>query len=197
MVASLTLIAPGSVSPPMVGELGAHLLVVTDDQGPFAERIRLGVAEIPGARLFTLNDYSALPWTDMVAERADDIARAMTTFVAEQDLPGARRLSSAVAPEGEIAGISYRVRGAGPPLVLLPLFLSPSQWEPIIPALSERYATIVLGGAFLGPVALLESRARSAGYRRTGSPRPFSSGKAGPRHCRFPMRASTSRCRSR
>ncbi len=65
--------------------------------------------------------------------------------------------------EGEVAGISFRVRGAGPPLVLLPLDLSPGQWEPLIPALSARYCTITLGGALLGSVASLEERGRS-GY---------------------------------
>src|SRR6266705_1867393 len=65
--------------------------------------------------------------------------------------------------DGEIAGISYRVRGAGAPLVLLPLDLSPGQWERLIPALSAHYCTIVLGGALLGSVASLEERGRS-GY---------------------------------
>lgn len=64
--------------------------------------------------------------------------------------------------EGEIAGISFRIRGAGPPLVLLPLDLSPGQWEPLIPALS-RYCSIILGGPLLGSVASLEERGRS-GY---------------------------------
>jgi SAM-dependent methyltransferase len=46
-------------------------------------------------------------------------------------------------------------------LVLMPLLLSASQWEPIIPALSESYCTIELGGAFLGSIAMLEIRGRS------------------------------------
>jgi ubiquinone/menaquinone biosynthesis C-methylase UbiE len=48
--------------------------------------------------------------------------------------------------------------------VLLPLFLAPSQWEPLIPALSERYCTITLGGAALGAVAILEARGHASGY---------------------------------
>jgi hypothetical protein len=42
--------------------------------------------------------------------------------------------------EGEVAGITYRVRGSGPPLVLMPLDLTPSQWEPLIepPAAGRR-----------------------------------------------------------
>jgi SAM-dependent methyltransferase len=65
--------------------------------------------------------------------------------------------------EGEIAGISFRVRGAEPPLVLLPLDLSPGQREPLIPALAVRYCTITLGGPLLGSVASLEERGCS-GY---------------------------------
>jgi SAM-dependent methyltransferase len=62
---------------------------------------------------------------------------------------------------GEVAGISYRIHGAGPPLLLMPLLLAPSQWAPIIPMLAEHYCTIELGGAFLGIVAMLEARGRS------------------------------------
>jgi ubiquinone/menaquinone biosynthesis C-methylase UbiE len=47
--------------------------------------------------------------------------------------------------------------------VLLPLDLSPGQWEPLIPVLAARYCTITLGGALLGSVASLEERGRS-GY---------------------------------
>ena len=36
--------------------------------------------------------------------------------------------------------------------MLLPLDLSPGQWEPLIPALSARYCTITTGGALLGSV---------------------------------------------
>ena len=53
-------------------------------------------------------------------------------------------------PEGEIAGISYRIQGAGPPLVLLPLELSPGQWGPLVPALAAQWTTITLGGPHLG-----------------------------------------------
>ena len=45
--------------------------------------------------------------------------------------------------------------------MLLPLDLSPGQWDPLIPALSARYCTITLGNALLGSVASLEERGRS------------------------------------
>ncbi|MBL8674603.1 MAG: methyltransferase domain-containing protein, partial [Rhodospirillales bacterium] len=63
------------------------------------------------------------------------------------------------------AGITYRAVGAGPALLLLPFFLAPSQWEPALAALAERFTVIVLGGAHLGGVAALEDRARAPSYR--------------------------------
>ena len=45
------------------------------------------------------------------------------------------------------------------------MFLSPSQWEPLVPRLSEDFCTITLGGAYLGAVATLENRGRAAGYQ--------------------------------
>src|SRR2546423_956211 len=45
----------------------------------------------------------------------------------------------------------------------MPLDLAPSQWEPLIPELSERCCTIALGGPLVGAVSLLEGRGRS-GY---------------------------------
>jgi SAM-dependent methyltransferase len=68
-----------------------------------------------------------------------------------------------IAPSLKIAGISYHLQGSGPPLVLLPLELSPGQWEALVPALAVRWTTITLGGAHLGSVASLEERGRS-GY---------------------------------
>jgi ubiquinone/menaquinone biosynthesis C-methylase UbiE len=70
-----------------------------------------------------------------------------------------------VAPgEGEIEGVAYRSSGSGPALLLLPLSLARSQWDPIVRLLSERYTVIVAGGAFLGMVPTLEARMRG-GYR--------------------------------
>lgn len=63
-----------------------------------------------------------------------------------------------------IAGIRYTCEGAGTPLVLLPLRLASSQWEPLLPVLCARYRTVTLGGPELGFLAMLESRGHSVGY---------------------------------
>ena len=166
MVASLTLIGPGPVDAEVAGPLATRLLVFGGDHGPAAEPVRRAMDALPGARFVVLDGYSVLGWSDIIADRTEQIAAAMLDFLATVS-PGERPLSVPSArQEGEVAGISYRLVGAGPPLVLLPLWLSPSQWEPVVARLGERYATITLGGPALGGVALLESRGRSAAFRR-------------------------------
>ena len=68
--------------------------------------------------------------------------------------------------DGEVAGVSYRVRGSGPPLLLLPIERVSSQWEPLLPVLAQHYSTTSLGGAWLGFVATMEARAKG-GYLET------------------------------
>ncbi len=163
---SFTLIGPGNFDPQTVSRLVSRLLVFTGDKEASAERVRRIVENLRDARHVTLRDYALVGWTDMVAERTDEIGSAMLQFLA-QHTPGERAGTVSLGDErGEVAGISYRVRGAGPPLVLLPLFLAPSQWEPLVPMLSQHYCTITLGGVELGAVANLESRGRAAGYQR-------------------------------
>ncbi len=66
--------------------------------------------------------------------------------------------------QGAIAGITYHSQGEGSPLVLLPLSLASSQWDPLLSRLSTKSRTVTLGGPELGFLAMLESRGRSAGY---------------------------------
>lgn len=159
-VASLSLLCPVALDPRRVVDLAPRLLVVAGDRGISGERVAKAAATIPGASLATLRDYEALMWSDLAADRGAEIGSTLLDFLrrVDGDLPAtAARLSEG---EGEIAGISYHIRGSGPPLLLLPLLLAPSQWEPLAPALGEHYCTIALGGAFLGSVAVLEARGR-------------------------------------
>jgi SAM-dependent methyltransferase len=68
--------------------------------------------------------------------------------------------------DGDVNDIAYRIRGEGPPLLLLPLSVAPSQWEPIMPQLCAHYCTITLSGAAVGMVASLEARGHTPGYLR-------------------------------
>jgi len=71
----------------------------------------------------------------------------------------------APATEGNHAGISYRIEGQGPALLLLPFFLAPSQWVPVIPELARHFTVVTLGGRHLGGIAALEDRASMPTYR--------------------------------
>ncbi|MGA8324077.1 MAG: methyltransferase domain-containing protein, partial [Xanthobacteraceae bacterium] len=48
--------------------------------------------------------------------------------------------------------------------VLFPLLLSAAQWSAALPALTDHFTIILLSGPYLGGVAVLEDRARSASY---------------------------------
>jgi len=160
-IASLTLVCPTVLNPHSLTPLGVQLLVVTGDHGLGGRRVRAALPDLPEATTVVLDDYAGLTWADLAADRGERIDAAMREFLQCRDaLPAAVGLRD---QEAEIAGISFRVRGGGPPLVLLPLDLSPGQWEPLIPALSARHCTITLGGALFSSVASLEERGRS-GY---------------------------------
>ena len=159
-IASMTLVCPTVLNPRSLAPLGARLLVVTGDHGLAARRVRAALPDLPEARAVVLDDYAGLTWADLAADQGERIDVAMREFLRHRDALPAAGLRE---QEGEIAGISFLVRGAGPPLVLLPLDLSPGQWEPLIPALSARHCTITLGGALFSSVASLEERGRS-GY---------------------------------
>jgi ubiquinone/menaquinone biosynthesis C-methylase UbiE len=164
-ISSLTLVCPQGMEPGILGPLASRLLVISGDQGRPAERARQVMMNLPEATLHILRDYvSPTPYTDLAVERTDEIRAAMTEFLARIDQRQRPRTVALSEGKGEIAGISYRVQGAGSPLVLLPLSVAPSQWEPLLPQLTKRHCTITLRGPVLGMVGSLEARGRSAGY---------------------------------
>ena len=170
-VASLALVTPASSeSIPLrqlaaAGALAIPPLVIHSADGPLSRGAAPALAAHPGATAIVLRGHTGALWTDTIAERAGEIAPALLAHLAAAErrdpLPPLRLPED----EGEVAGVTYRARGVGPPLLLFPLYLAPSQWEPLIPALAARYCTLTLGGAHLGLVAPLEQRA-AGGYGR-------------------------------
>jgi pimeloyl-ACP methyl ester carboxylesterase len=115
-MASLTLLCPAVLDTRTLAPLAGRLLVVTGDHGPGARRVRAGLRDLPQAVAVVLGDYAGRTWADIAGERGDSIGAAMQKFLSR---PEALRAAGLPEQEGEIAGISYRLRGAGPPLVLL------------------------------------------------------------------------------
>jgi SAM-dependent methyltransferase len=164
-ICSLTVVAPhlNKGVPEALGAFAAPGLVIAGDQGAPAKRARDLAARFGRGELFELCGCATPAWADTVADRTEDVAKAIGEFLARAEREG-RAPSAAIAKgEGEIAGISYRIEGQGPALVLMPLSLAPSQWDPLVPRLADRYTVIRLSGPYLGVVSLLEDRAKS-GY---------------------------------
>ncbi len=168
VIASLTLLCPDATPPDALRAVAPRLLTVMGDRGGTSvERVRRAMGDLPEAGVVTLDDYSMAAWSDVVADRTEEVEAALVGLLEQPGHSPQPGVASPGEDHGEVAGISYRIRGSGPPLVLLPLALAPSQWDSLLPKLSERYCTITLGGAELGFVAILEARGRSAGYLRT------------------------------
>ena len=161
-IASLTLVCPPRLDPGPLRALGSRLLIIAGDQGPPAAMVHQAVTSLPDATLVWLHGYFSPPWADAVADRTQDIDTAFLDFLRPLDQP--HRASEAPHPQGTVAGLTYHSQGEGLPLVLLPLSLASSQWDPLLSHLSARYHTVLLGGPELGFMAILESRGRSTGY---------------------------------
>lgn len=160
-IASLSFLCPVALDMRPFTAVAGRTLVISGDHGAAAERVAASLQGVEGTAAVKLPDYEGLMWSDLGADRSAEIASAMLDFLQSTDRCQAPEIVRLPEGEGETAGISYRIRGAGPPLVLMPLLLAPSQWRPLLPTLTERYSTIELGGAFLGTVAILEARGRS------------------------------------
>ncbi len=157
----VVLCAPTRLDPGPFAAVSDRLLMVSGQGGLTADVTARAVSRLPGARRYVLEGYDAPGWADVVADRTDEIVREMTALLAtsKADTP------SACAREGTHAGITYRLEGSGPALILLPFFLAPSQWEPAVAALVQRFTVVTLGGRHLGGVAALEDRARAPTYQ--------------------------------
>jgi SAM-dependent methyltransferase len=160
-IASMTLVSPARFFAEPLRSFENRVLFISGDRGPGAQTVPALLQELPRARALRLPDYPDAAWSDTVADRRDAVASALIEFLdSVSSVPGAQLQQD----DGEVAGITYRVRGSGPPLLLLPMSLARSQWDPILDQLAEHYTTIVVGGPFLGMVPTLEHRMRG-GYQ--------------------------------
>jgi SAM-dependent methyltransferase len=159
-VGHLVLCAPSRLDPTPFLPVAGRMTLIAGDAGLTAAVAAVARERLRGASCRVLANYDAPGWADVVADRTAEILAVLTGLPALA--PVALRQGAGVH-----AGITYAIHGSGPPLVLLPFFLAPSQWEPAIAALAERFTVIVLGGRHLGGVAALEDRAAGDSYRAT------------------------------
>jgi len=160
-IASLTLVCPPRLDPSLRA-LGSRLQIIAGDQGRPAAMVRDAVTNLPEAAVVWLLRYFSPPWADVVADCTADVESALFNVLSKDQPQKDRAVPGGLS--GAVAGITYDSQGEGPPLVLLPLSLASSQWEPLLSQLSTRFRTVMLSGPELGFLAMLESRGRSAGY---------------------------------
>src|SRR5215510_10640682 len=155
-VTGLVLCAPTRLDPRPFAHVASRLLMIAGEVGLSAETCRRAFEQLQGAQVHILHGYNAQGWSDVVADRTTEVVRAIITFLHRSwsDLPTAGPL----ATSGTHSGLKYRVAGQGPPLVLLPFLLAPSQWEPALAELGQHFAVIQVGGRHIGGVAVLEDR---------------------------------------
>jgi SAM-dependent methyltransferase len=160
-VGALALCVPTRLDPAGFASVSDRVLLIGAEHGLSASVTARGATMLPGAQRVVLQGYDAPGWADVTADRGGAVVAALTSAAAG---------SLATAPiglagrSGEHAGIRWRTEGRGPALVLFPFFLAPSQWEPVVSALAQRFTVVLLGGPHLGGVAALEDRAHSPSY---------------------------------
>jgi len=162
-VTSLVLCAPTRVDPRPFVHVAPRLLLVAGELGLSAETSRRALAQLPGAQEHILAGYNAQGWSDVIADRTSEVVGAMISFLRKSC--SGLSMASPRATSGTHSGLDYRIAGQGPPLVLLPFLLAPSQWEPALAELGQHFAVIQVGGHHIGGVAVLEDRARAPTYR--------------------------------
>ncbi|MFN4088521.1 MAG: class I SAM-dependent methyltransferase [Alphaproteobacteria bacterium] len=158
----IVLCAPSRLDPAPFAALADRLMTIAGTAGPTHAATAPAAARLPGLRRAVLDGYAPQGWDDVVRDRTDAIATAMTDFLGSRtaDVP----VPAGAARDGVCAGITYRIRGSGPALVLFPFFLAPSQWDPALALLERHFTVILLGGRHLGGVAALEDRAQAPTY---------------------------------
>lgn len=162
-LSSLTLVCPRGIGPGILGSISERLLVIAGDQGPPAATLKKTIEKLSNATLASLGDYLFPMWADVIADHSSKIGATMSAFLSTIPTNEGNNTVGVRKEDGDFAGISYSVRGFGPPLVLMPLELAPSQWEPLLSQLQDQFCTILVGGAALGMVSVLETRAQE-GY---------------------------------
>ena len=164
-MSSLTLVCPSGFDPEVTAKMASRLLVFSAESGDDADSVERRLAGFEEAKTITLAGYSRPnTYADVAAHRPEEIAAALTDFLEQMGRRHQTPTVDLAEGEGEIAGITYKIRGAGPPLVLFPLSAAPSQWQPIMAKLTGSYCVITLGGPELGMVGSLENRGRTPGY---------------------------------
>jgi SAM-dependent methyltransferase len=166
-IGGLVLVAPTRLDARPFVRLAPRLLLISAERGLSAEAVGHARELLAEAQRHVLEGYDASGWSDVAADRTAEVAGAIIRFLTGACLEEMRSAPWPVLPavSGTHAGLTYRIEGNGPALILLPFFLAPSQWRPALGELVRHFTVIELGGPHIGGVAALEDRASAPSYR--------------------------------
>lgn len=160
-VGGLALVVASRIEPDAFRALADRLLVITGDSGVPAEAAARAAMALARCRQHLVTDYATTAWSDVAADRPDELCGGLQAFFTHLASPACPPLPAS----GTTAGLDWRCSGSGPALLLFPFFLAASQWDPVIDRLSRHFTVISLGGPHVGGAAMLEDRAGLAGYQ--------------------------------
>ena len=166
-IGGLVLAVPTRLDARPFARLAPRLLVISAERGLSAEAAGHARELLAQAQRHVLEGYDAAGWSDIAADRTAEVAGAVIRFLTGASLKEVGAAAGPVLPaaSGTHAGLTYRIEGSGPALILLPFFLAPSQWQPVLSELVRHFTVIELGGPHIGGVAALEDRARAPTYQ--------------------------------
>lgn len=162
-IAGLVLCVPTRLDPTPFAAIAQRLLMISGATGLTVPATVRACERLPGSQRSVLESYDAAGWSDVTADRTSEVAESMIQFLGRRSDATAKQPIAATC--GSHAGLSFRIEGRGPPLLLLPFFLAPSQWDPVVPELARHFTLIRLGGPHIGGVAALEDRGSAPTYR--------------------------------
>ena len=165
-IATLTMVGPNRLQASTLGPVEDRLLIAYGDGGAGADAAKAVLPHLLRAKRHCLTNYTVLAWTDILADRSDEIMPVWREFLKPAETTGPATRLTLGEDEGQIEEISYRIKGEGPAIILFPMLLSASQWDPIIDELASDYCVISLGGRHLGGVSFIDGRGRDPGYVR-------------------------------
>jgi ubiquinone/menaquinone biosynthesis C-methylase UbiE len=153
-------VTPIRLDPAPFAGVADRVLMIAGEYGPTWETTSRALTRLPGAQRVMLEGYDAQGWADTAKDCTGELVAAMTGFLTDHAADAPKLNGS-----GEHEGMTYRIEGSGPALILMPFFLAASQWAPARPDLAKHFTVITVGGRHLGGVAMLEDRASAPSYR--------------------------------
>jgi SAM-dependent methyltransferase len=175
-ISGLVLCVPVRLDARPFERVARRLMIISGETGLSAETARRAHERLAQAQRHVLHGYEAVGWSDVVADRTAVVTDTIVRFVSDAARQDRRpTLNPALrAGSGSHAGLTYRIEGHGPALILLPFFraraptyramfrtlvdlLAPEPTSPVLDVGCGSGALDRLLASWLGPQARIDA----------------------------------------